>query len=205
MGKQYWQILQFTCNNNLNCCDNYIVLIVFNSVSGNNQIGFDLSVDNLKTGKVRNTFPTTYGELDIFQVSLPHFTRGASWLWGELSWFQIMLSGSKEATNTNFIIFGLIQSRFESTTYHTWGEHAKHWHTLEFTPVTTDGDAVPLVQSKKQCLDLHCCEKIWHKAVSDVEDVLLVFSLISITGYYIHCPIINMYLFYSIATFYFTK
>ena len=53
-------------------------------VSGNNQIGFDLRVDNLKTGKVRkvrNTFPTctTYGELDILQVSLAHFTRGASW------------------------------------------------------------------------------------------------------------------------------
>ena len=47
----------------------YIVLIVFNSVSGNNQIGFDLPVDNLNTGKVRNTFPTTYGELNIFQVS----------------------------------------------------------------------------------------------------------------------------------------
>ena len=50
------------------------MIIVFNSVSGNNQIGFDLPVDNLKTGKVRkvrNTFPTTYGELDIFQVSLP--------------------------------------------------------------------------------------------------------------------------------------
>jgi hypothetical protein len=49
----------------------------------NNRIGFDLPVDNLKTGKVRkvrNTFPTTYGKLDIFQVSLPHFTRGASWL-----------------------------------------------------------------------------------------------------------------------------
>jgi hypothetical protein len=44
----------------------------------NNRIGFDLPVDNLKTGKVRNTFPTTYGKLDIFQVSLPHFTRGAS-------------------------------------------------------------------------------------------------------------------------------
>ena len=46
-------------NNNLNC-DNYIVFIVVNSVSGNNQIGFDLPVDNLKTGKVRkvrNTFP----------------------------------------------------------------------------------------------------------------------------------------------------
>jgi hypothetical protein len=65
-------------NNNINC-DNYIV---FNSVSGNNQIGFDLPVDDLKTGKVRkirNTFPTIYGELDIFQVSLPHFTSGASW------------------------------------------------------------------------------------------------------------------------------
>ena len=30
-------------------------------------MGFDLPVDNLKTGKVRNTFPTTYAELDIFQ------------------------------------------------------------------------------------------------------------------------------------------
>ena len=47
-----------------------------NSVSGNNQIGFDLPIDNLKTVKVRNTFPTTYGELDSFQVSLPQFTRG---------------------------------------------------------------------------------------------------------------------------------
>jgi hypothetical protein len=61
--------VMYTCNNNLNCCDNYIVLIVFNSVSGNNQIGFDLPVDNLKTGKVKNTFPTTYGELNIFQQS----------------------------------------------------------------------------------------------------------------------------------------
>jgi hypothetical protein len=94
------------------CCDNYIVLIVFNSVSGNNQIGLNLPVDNLKTGKARNTFPTTYGELDIFQVSLPHFTRRASWKYfftrgasclekgtswfkrgrvggGELSWFPL--------------------------------------------------------------------------------------------------------------------
>jgi hypothetical protein len=45
----------------------------------NRQIGFDLPVDNLKTGKVKNTFPTTYGELNIFQFSLPHFTRGMSW------------------------------------------------------------------------------------------------------------------------------
>ena len=48
----------------------------------NNRICFDLPVDNLKTGKVRkvrNTFPTTYGKLDSFQFSLPHFTRGASW------------------------------------------------------------------------------------------------------------------------------
>ena len=48
-----------------------LYLIVFNSVSGNNQIGFHLPVDNLKTGKVINTFPATYGRVgNIF------FTRG---------------------------------------------------------------------------------------------------------------------------------
>ena len=52
------------------------MLLPLLSASGNNQIGFDLPVDNLKTGKVRNTFLTTYGELDIFHVSLPHFTKG---------------------------------------------------------------------------------------------------------------------------------
>ena len=55
-------------------------------VSGNNQICFDLPVDNLKTGKVRKVrsiFPTNYGELDIFQggrVGKKNFTRGASCL-----------------------------------------------------------------------------------------------------------------------------
>ena len=34
-----------------------------------------------------------------------------------------------EATNTNFIVFGLTQSRLEPTIYRTWGEHANHYTT----------------------------------------------------------------------------
>jgi hypothetical protein len=36
-----------------------------------------------------------------------------------------MLSG--EATNTNFIVFGLTQSGLEPTIYRTWGKHANHY------------------------------------------------------------------------------
>jgi hypothetical protein len=38
-----------------------------------------------------------------------------------------MLSG--EATNTNFIVFGLTQLGLESTIYRTRGEHANHYTT----------------------------------------------------------------------------
>ena len=38
-----------------------------------------------------------------------------------------MLSG--EATNTNFIVFGLTQPRFEPTIYRTRGEQANHYAT----------------------------------------------------------------------------
>jgi hypothetical protein len=38
-----------------------------------------------------------------------------------------VLSG--EATNTNFIVFGLTRSRLELTIYHTRGEHASHYTT----------------------------------------------------------------------------
>jgi len=38
-----------------------------------------------------------------------------------------MLSG--EATNTNFIVYGLTQPALETTTYHTRGEHANHYAT----------------------------------------------------------------------------
>jgi hypothetical protein len=38
-----------------------------------------------------------------------------------------MLSG--EATNTNFIVFGLTQPGLEPTIYHTRGEHARHYAT----------------------------------------------------------------------------
>jgi hypothetical protein len=38
-----------------------------------------------------------------------------------------MLSG--EATNTNFIVFGLTQPGLEPTIYHTRGEHANHYTT----------------------------------------------------------------------------
>ena len=36
---------------------------------------------------------------------------------------------SREATNTNFIVFGLIQPGLEPTIYHTRGEHADHYTT----------------------------------------------------------------------------
>jgi hypothetical protein len=36
---------------------------------------------------------------------------------------------SKEATNTNFIVFGLTRSGFEPMIYHTRGEHANHYTT----------------------------------------------------------------------------
>ena len=38
-----------------------------------------------------------------------------------------MLCG--EATNTNFIVFGLTQSGLEPTIYHSRGEHANHYTT----------------------------------------------------------------------------
>ena len=38
-----------------------------------------------------------------------------------------MLSG--EATNTNFIVFGLTRPGLELTIYRTWGEHANHYTT----------------------------------------------------------------------------
>jgi hypothetical protein len=38
-----------------------------------------------------------------------------------------MLSG--EATNTNFLDFGLTQSGLELTIYHTQGKHANHYTT----------------------------------------------------------------------------
>jgi hypothetical protein len=56
-----------------------IVLLSLILVSGNNQIGFDLPVDNLKTGKVRkvrNIFQTTYGGTKIFFKSVYHTSQG---------------------------------------------------------------------------------------------------------------------------------
>ena len=36
---------------------------------------------------------------------------------------------SREATNTNLIVFGLTRPRLEPTVYHTRGEHANHYAT----------------------------------------------------------------------------
>jgi len=44
---------------------------------------------------------------------------------------------SWEATNTNFIVFGLTRSRLETTIYRTRGEHANHY--------ATDAVAFPLI------------------------------------------------------------
>jgi hypothetical protein len=47
-----------------------------------------------------------------------------------------MLRG--EATNTNFIVFGLTRSRLEPTIYHTSGKHANHYTTCAIE--TEEGD-----------------------------------------------------------------
>ena len=54
---------------------------------------------------------------------------------------------SREATNTNFIVFGLTRSRLESTIYRTRGEHASHYIT----------DAVMFTQSCILCYILYRC------------------------------------------------
>jgi hypothetical protein len=50
---------------------------------------------------------------------------------------------SAEATNTNFIVFGLTQPWLEPTIYHTQGEHANHYTT----------DVVFLVQADSKSKD----------------------------------------------------
>ena len=50
-----------------------------------------------------------------------------------LFWFRVNQSLffllNKEATNTNFIVFGLTRSVLEPTIYRTWGEHANQYTT----------------------------------------------------------------------------
>jgi hypothetical protein len=52
---------------------------------------------------------------------------------------------SEEATNTNFIIFGLTRPGLEPTIYRTRGEHANHYAT----------DAVLTQQTIILCLNPH--------------------------------------------------
>ena len=64
------------------------------------------------------------------------------------------LLGGK-ATNTNFIVFGLIRPRVEPMIYSTWGEHANHYNT----------DVVSLLMMYNYysylviCLYVHC---LWY-------------------------------------------
>ena len=51
---------------------------------------------------------------------------------------------SEEATNTNFIIFGLTQPGLELTMYRTGDEHAKHY--------ATDAVFVRYVPNFKNCI-----------------------------------------------------
>ena len=48
-----------------------------------------------------------------------------------------MLSG--EATNTNFIVFGLILLGFKPTIYHTQGKHANHYTNNAVRPKKRGG------------------------------------------------------------------
>ena len=55
------------------------------------------------------------------------------WLWANPFWILLLnaacLAVSGEATNTNFIIFGLTRPGLEPTIYRTRGEHANHYTT----------------------------------------------------------------------------
>jgi hypothetical protein len=57
---------------------------------------------------------------------------------------------SSEATNTNFIIFGLTQRELESMIYHCRGEHANHYDT----------DAVWMTYTKRQLKKKHNFKEI---------------------------------------------
>ena len=53
---------------------------------------------------------------------------------------------SREATNTNVIVFGLTQSGFVPSIYHTRGEHANHYATdaiLFYTINTSQCSIIP--------------------------------------------------------------
>ena len=47
-----------------------------------------------------------------------------------------MISG--EATNTNFIVFGLTRPGLEPTSYHTWGKHANLYITYAISMLEDD-------------------------------------------------------------------
>ena len=49
------------------------------------------------------------------------------WFWANQSLLLLLNAG--EATDTNFIVFGLTRPGLEPTIYHTRGEHANHYTT----------------------------------------------------------------------------
>ena len=51
---------------------------------------------------------------------------------------------SEEATNTNFIVFGLTRPGLEITIYRTWDEHANHY--------ATDALLIRYVPNFKNCI-----------------------------------------------------
>ena len=74
-----------------------------------------------------------------------------------LSDYCCVVSG--EATNTNFIIFGLIRSGLEPTIYRTGGEHANHYTT----------DAVQILENSDSLKDFLKIEYwLLHKAVTQI-------------------------------------
>ena len=51
------------------------------------------------------------------------------WFRAKPSFLLLLNAACGEATNTNFIVFGLTRSGLERTSYCTWGEHANHYTT----------------------------------------------------------------------------
>ena len=84
------------------------------------------------------TWPTC---LVVFFIVLAHWKNSSqiylmphldtlSWFWANQSLlFLLKTVLTREATNTNFIVFGLTRSGLKPTIYHTRGEHTNHYST----------------------------------------------------------------------------
>ena len=96
------------------------------------------------------------------QVNMSLHSHTLFWFWADQSFALssqcCMLSG--EATNTNFIVFGMTRPGLEPTIYRTQGEHANHYATdavawLEVCKYIYILTIIPYTQWKKTEVRIH--------------------------------------------------